>query len=55
MPASELWFVVPGDPGQNTGGYRYVRRLVEALAKPWPRPDQGLGLAKALAKALTKP
>lgn len=33
MPASELWFVVPGDPGQNTGGYRYVRRLVSALAK----------------------
>ncbi|HAC27900.1 MAG TPA: glycosyltransferase family 1 protein, partial [Marinobacter hydrocarbonoclasticus] len=33
MPASELWFVVPGDPGQNTGGYRYVRRLVEVLVK----------------------
>lgn len=26
-----LHFVVPGDPGQNTGGYRYVRKLVEAL------------------------
>lgn len=24
-------FVVPGDPGQNTGGYRYVRRIVEGL------------------------
>lgn len=26
-----LNFIVPGDPGQNTGGYRYVRKLVEAL------------------------
>lgn len=33
MPESELWFAVPGDPAQNTGGYRYVRRLVEALRK----------------------
>jgi len=51
MPASDLWFVVPGDPEQNTGGYRYVRRLVEALRKAgvnarveglagrFPRPD----------------
>lgn len=31
MPESDLWFVVPGDPEQNTGGYRYVRRLVAAL------------------------
>lgn len=31
MAISDLWFVVPGDPGQNTGGYRYVRRLVQAL------------------------
>lgn len=45
-------FVVPGDPGQNTGGYRYVRRVVDAinelgtravvtgLAGQFPRPDQ---------------
>lgn len=26
-----LHFIVPGDPDQNTGGYRYVRKLVEAL------------------------
>ncbi|MDO6824613.1 glycosyltransferase [Marinobacter sp. 1_MG-2023] len=26
-----LHFVVPGDPDQNTGGYRYVRKLAEAL------------------------
>lgn len=26
-----LHFIVPGDPNQNTGGYRYVRKLVEAL------------------------
>ncbi|MBE0486450.1 glycosyltransferase [Marinobacter sp.] len=31
MQASELWFVVPGNPEQNTGGYRYVQRLVQAL------------------------
>ncbi|MEP1216166.1 MAG: glycosyltransferase [Marinobacter sp.] len=24
-------FVVPGDPDQNTGGYRYVRRIAEGL------------------------
>ncbi|WP_203300606.1 glycosyltransferase family 4 protein [Marinobacter sediminum] len=47
-----LRFVVPGDPGQNTGGYRYVRRAVDAinelgtravvtgLAGQFPRPDQ---------------
>lgn len=52
MPASDLWFVVPGDPDQNTGGYRYVQRLVAAsrqagvnarvqgLAGCFPRPDQ---------------
>ena len=52
MPESELWFVVPGDPEQNTGGYRYVRRLVQALratgidarieglAGRYPRPDR---------------
>lgn len=28
---STLHFIVPGDPNQNTGGYRYVRKLVEAL------------------------
>ena len=51
MPVSELWFVVPGDPQQNTGGYRYVRKLAEALADAglkvhldglegeFPRPD----------------
>jgi len=27
----EVLFVVPGDPQQNTGGYRYVRELVAAL------------------------
>ncbi|SOB75123.1 Glycosyltransferase involved in cell wall bisynthesis [Marinobacter sp. LV10R510-11A] len=26
-----LHFIVPGDPNQNTGGYRYVRKLIEAL------------------------
>jgi len=52
MPVSDLWFVVPGDPDQNTGGYRYVQRLVAALrqagvnarvkglAGRFPRPDQ---------------
>lgn len=51
MQASELWFVVPGNPEQNTGGYRYVRRLVQALGSNginarikglpgrYPRPD----------------
>ncbi|MDI9245606.1 glycosyltransferase [Marinobacter sp. CHS3-4] len=28
---SDVLFLVPGDPGQKTGGYRYVARLVEAL------------------------
>ncbi|MBW4933438.1 glycosyltransferase family 4 protein [Marinobacter sp. F4206] len=44
-------FVVPGDPHQNTGGYRYVRLLAEALSQSgfaarviglpgsFPRPD----------------
>ena len=49
MPASELWFVVPGDPGQNTGGYRYVRRLVAALAKAGI-PVQLTGLEGAFPK-----
>lgn len=35
MPASDsvpvIEFVVPGDPGQNTGGYRYVRMVAHAL------------------------
>lgn len=33
MPKSDtsLHFIVPGDPDQSTGGYRYVRKLVEAL------------------------
>ena len=26
------YFIVPGDPDQATGGYRYVKRLAEALA-----------------------
>lgn len=26
-----VFFVVPGDPDQNTGGYRYVRRIAEGL------------------------
>lgn len=26
-----VWLVVPGDPDQNTGGYRYVRRVAEGL------------------------
>ncbi|WP_417566863.1 glycosyltransferase [Marinobacter sp.] len=55
MPESEapgfIEFLVPGDPGQNTGGYRYVRKLVEALNERghkarvtglpgrFPRPD----------------
>jgi len=55
MPESEssafVEFLVPGDPDQNTGGYRYVRKLVEALNERgcrarvtglpgrFPRPD----------------
>lgn len=47
-----LRFVVPGDPEQNTGGYRYVRRLAGAIATAgvptevtglsgsFPRPDE---------------
>jgi len=46
-----LEFLVPGDPEQNTGGYRYVRKLVETLNEQghkarvtglpgqFPRPD----------------
>jgi len=52
MPVSDLWFVVPGDPDQNTGGYRYVQRLmaalrdagvnarVQGLVGRFPKPDQ---------------
>lgn len=56
MPESDLRqpleFLVPGDPEQNTGGYRYVRKLVEALREEgyiarvsglpgqFPRPDR---------------
>lgn len=53
MPKSDtaLHFIVPGDPDQNTGGYRYVRKLAEALNKAstkaevtglpgtYPKPD----------------
>ena len=55
MPESDapesVEFLVPGDPEQNTGGYRYVRKLVEALCDDgcmagvsglpgqFPRPD----------------
>lgn len=56
MPESEvagpIEFLVPGDPAQNTGGYRYVRELVQALnllgesarvtglEGRFPRPDE---------------
>lgn len=56
MPGSDapagVEFLVPGDPEQNTGGYRYVRKLVEALCEAgyiarvsglpgqFPRPDK---------------
>jgi len=56
MPASEvpgfIEFLVPGDPEQNTGGYRYVRKLVQTLSERgqkarvtglqgrFPRPDE---------------
>ena len=56
MPESDapesVEFLVPGDPQQNTGGYRYVRKLVEALCEDgcmarvsglpgqFPRPDK---------------
>ncbi|TYC62754.1 glycosyltransferase family 4 protein [Marinobacter sp. BW6] len=56
MPESDppgcVEFLVPGDPDQNTGGYRYVRKLVEALCENgcmarvsglpghFPHPDQ---------------
>lgn len=61
MPESDLRqpleFLVPGDPEQNTGGYRYVRKLVEALREEgyiarvsglpgqFPRPDRGASTA----------
>ncbi|RBP27803.1 glycosyltransferase involved in cell wall biosynthesis [Marinobacter pelagius] len=67
MPASDLGevrFLVPGDPGQNTGGYRYVRQLVRALneqgvsagvtglAGQFPKPDREAttALDRALAE-----
>jgi glycosyltransferase involved in cell wall biosynthesis/SAM-dependent methyltransferase len=31
-PGRACYFIVPGDPDQATGGYRYVKRLAEALA-----------------------
>ncbi|MFL1453557.1 glycosyltransferase family 4 protein [Marinobacter sp. GN3S48] len=37
-------FVVPGDPDQNTGGYRYVGRLVDALNRSGQRASV-LGVA----------
>lgn len=52
MATSEWTFIVPGDPNQNTGGYRYVRQLAAALNESgqparlvglegrFPRPDQ---------------
>ncbi|HAU16820.1 MAG TPA: glycosyl transferase family 1, partial [Marinobacter adhaerens] len=67
MPESDkpgfLEFIVPGDPEQNTGGYRYVRKLVEALGDAgcrarvsglpgqFPRPDRVArnGMDKKLA------
>ncbi|OZB03620.1 MAG: hypothetical protein B7X58_15400 [Marinobacter sp. 34-60-7] len=51
MAPSAWTFIVPGDPNQNTGGYRYVRQLATALntaGQParlvgldgqFPRPD----------------
>ena len=30
-PLRAVLFVVPGDPGQKTGGYRYVQRVIEGL------------------------
>ncbi|GAA0839989.1 hypothetical protein GCM10009113_04370 [Marinobacter szutsaonensis] len=67
MPAfdlREIRFLVPGDPGQNTGGYRYVRQLVRALneqgvsagvtglAGQFPNPD--CEAATALDRALAE-
>ncbi|MBD3640587.1 MAG: glycosyltransferase family 4 protein [Marinobacter sp.] len=66
MPACDLRkvrFLVPGDPGQNTGGYRYVRQLVRVLnergvsaevtglAGCFPKPDREavVALDQALA------
>ena len=67
MPASEIrevLFLVPGDPGQNTGGYRYVRQLVRALNErgvsagvsglagqfPKPDPEATAALDRALSE-----
>src|SRR4051812_33459922 len=30
-PVPDVWFAVPGDPAQLTGGYVYARRLTAAL------------------------
>ncbi|SFM70888.1 glycosyltransferase family 4 protein [Marinobacter pelagius] len=66
MPAfdiREVRFLVPGDPAQNTGGYRYVRQLVQALNEQgvsarvsglpgqFPKPDReaATSLDRALA------
>jgi glycosyltransferase involved in cell wall biosynthesis len=38
----ELLFVVPGDPQQNTGGYRYVRELVAALNQAGASTQPGI-------------
>jgi len=66
MPGSdirEIRFLVPGDPEQNTGGYRYVRELAAALRErglstdvaglsgQFPRPDREA--ATALDEALS--
>lgn len=66
MPACDITsvrFLVPGNPNQNTGGYRYVRRLVSALVAEgfsaevsgmpgqFPRPDTIA--AEALDQALS--
>lgn len=54
---ADLVFVVPGDPDQNTGGYRYVGKLVATLratgtsasvvgvAGRFPRPDDEARIA----------
>ncbi|MBW7470093.1 glycosyltransferase family 4 protein [Marinobacter sp. F4218] len=58
----DIEFVVPGDPNQNTGGYCYVRLLVEALKQlgltaevtgvpgrfPWPDAEAKAALDRCL-------
>jgi len=42
--SQSVLFLVPGDPGQRTGGYRYVSQLVKALTvKGWKASVEGLG------------